>query len=68
MTKRGKGGDPQGRLRLRRGLVSARERIEVAVGKREEDHVRRSLAEIDRFDCLVERPDLDARNVHDAST
>src|SRR5208282_2059062 len=64
MAERRERGNPKRRPRLPGGLIGARERVEIAVGKREEHHVGRSLAEIDRFDCLVERPDLDARNVH----
>ncbi len=56
--------DAQGRLRLGRGLVGACEGAEVAVGEGEEDDVRGRLAEIYRLDRLVERADLDARDVH----
>ena len=67
MAQRRETGEPQGRLRRRLRLIGARERIEVAVGEREEHDIRRRLAEIDRFDRFVERADLDAGDVHGTS-
>ena len=64
MAQRRETGEPQRRLRrLERG-VGAGQRVEVAVGKRQDDDVRRRLAEIDGFDRFVERADVYARDVH----
>ena len=64
VAQRRETGEPQRRLRRLERRVGAGQRIEVAVGKGQDDDVRRRLAEIDRFDRFVERAELYARDMH----
>ena len=64
MAQRCERSDPERWLRLGKGVIGARERIEVAVRERQEHDVRRRLTQIERFDCLVERPYFDPGDVH----